>query len=656
MKRTLLALSTILLCALSTSANVRLAGIFNNDMVLQRNINIPVWGWAAPGEAITVSFHDQTKKVKAGKDGKWTIRLDPEVAGGPFILTVRGKNSIVLNDVVVGDVWLCSGQSNMEFTVTSGNNAKEEIAAANFPMIRHIKIPNRGSLTPKDDIDSTGWQVCSPATVGNFTAVGYFFAREIYQQEHIPIGLINSTWGGTHVETWTSREAFEQSSEFKSMIDGLPRLNFDSLGRLRRQELVEKLSAVQGGLPDVATAQSWSTSSIDDHDWPTIKSPGMWEGQVKLLQNFDGVAWMRKEVELSAAQAASATSIELGAIDDRDITYLNGQRIGAADVYNAMRVYALPSGLLKPGKNVVAVRITDNGGGGGFSGPAENMRIISNSGDISLAGDWKYHIEAVADKAGGINPNQYPTLLFNSMINPLIPFGIKGALWYQGEANAGRAVQYRQSFPLMISDWRSRWKEGDFPFYFVQLATFNSNNGTSKNGSSWAELREAQTKTLSLKNTGMAITTDIGNPSDIHPKNKQDVGKRLAAVALNKVYGKSVEYAGPVYESMTIENGKATLHFSHAASGLLVHDRYGYVRGFEIAGADHQFHYAKAMLTGNTVTVYSDEVSQPVAVRYDWADDAGDGNLYNAEGFPAGPFRTDDWPAMTATSVYSWRE
>jgi sialate O-acetylesterase len=315
-------------------------------------------------------------------------------------------------------------------------------------------------------------------------------------------------------------------------------------------------------------------------------------------------------------------------------------------------VYNIPPGVLKAGKNVIAVRVEDTGGGGGIYGDAEFVKLTVGSKVLSLAGLWKFQIEGLIGGNPTAGPNDYPTLLYNAMINPLIPYGIKGAIWYQGEANAGRAYQYRKAFPLMISDWRERWKEGNFPFYFVQLATFNSNNGTSKNGSEWAELREAQAMTLSLPNTGMSITTDIGEAGDIHPKNKQDVGKRLAAIALHDTYGIEGEYEGPVFQSMKVENGKAVVSYTHAGSGLYVKDKYGYIKGFEIAGADQQFHYAKAIVQGDKVIVWQDGLTNPVSVRYNWADDASDGNLYNKDGFPAAPFRTDDWKAVTADVKY----
>ncbi|MEP7319357.1 MAG: sialate O-acetylesterase, partial [Panacibacter sp.] len=329
-------------------------------------------------------------------------------------------------------------------------------------------------------------------------------------------------------------------------------------------------------------------------------------------------------------------------------------KVGSTNAYNAERKYTIPAGILKEGRNVIAVRVEDTGGGGGVYGEAGDLKITIENKSSPLAGDWLFKVESLAKANASVGPNDYPTLLFNAMLNPLIPYAIEGAIWYQGESNAGRAYQYRKAFPLMITDWRNHWKQGDFPFYFVQLASFNSANGNSKNGSTWGELREAQTMTLSLPNTGMAVTTDIGTSNDIHPRNKQDVGKRLAAVALHNVYEKNNVYSGPMYQSMKVEGNKIILSFTNIGSGLMAKDKYGYLKGFEIAGSDQQFHYAKALIEGHHVIVFSDEVSNPVAVHFGWMDDAGEDNFFNKEGFPASPFRTDKWKGITEANKFSF--
>ncbi|MBL0740060.1 sialate O-acetylesterase [Chryseolinea lacunae] len=641
------------LLALTTSANVKLPRIFSDNMVLQRDHVITVWGWADGKEKITVQFNTQSKTVTAGKDGKWKIQLASEAAGGPYVLTVKGKNTLVLNNVLVGDVWICSGQSNMEWTVRNSNNSTTEIAQANFPQIRHFKVPNTVAVSPRDDVAGGDWKVCSPDNVSDFTAVGYFFARELYKELNIPIGLINTSWGGTHSETWTSRSAFESSDEFRSMITGMPHLNLDSLANVKASAAKARIVKMQGAIDEpVNVVQTWKSPTFDDQAWPTMTLPAVWEGQS--LGDVDGLVWLRKTITLNANQAGKDATLSLAMIDDSDETFVNGVPVGSTkNQYSAKRVYNVPAGVLQEGKNVIAIRVEDTGGGGGVFGDAQDLSLAFASTKLPLAGAWTYRVEGV-QKNAGVGPNSYPTLLFNAMINPLLPMTIKGAIWYQGESNAGRAYQYRKAFPLMINDWRKHWGLGDFPFYFVQLASYNADNGNSKNGSNWAELREAQTLTLSLPRTGMAVTTDIGDPHDIHPRNKQDVGKRLAAVALHDTYGKNVVYSGPVFQSLKVEGQKAILSFTQTGSGLLVKDRYGYAKGFEVAGADGVFHYAKAFVEGDHVVVYQDDVKTPVAVRYGWADDASDDNLFNKEGFPAPPFRTDNVKGITEQAKFDY--
>lgn len=637
--------------AYTLRAEVTLPKIFGDNMVLQRDRAIVVWGWASAKEKITVQLNKQTKTVSAGKDGQWKVSLSAEAAGGPYQLVVKGKNTITLSNVLIGDVWICSGQSNMEWVVRNSNNAAEEIKQAQYPAIRHFKVPNTVASTPKNDLPDGSWKLCTPENVGDFTAVGYFFARELVKELNVPIGLINTSWGGTHSETWTSREAFEGSDEFKEMIASMPRLNLDSIARERAAAMQKHIEGLQGSM-NVSSAEieTWRQPTLNDNQWKKMHVPGLWEQQA--LGDFDGVVWLRKSFTVTAADAGKEATLELAMIDDSDETYVNGVRAGSTRGYSEKRIYRIPAGILKEGNNVVAVRVEDTGGGGGIYGDESQVRIVTDTKSQSLAGDWSFRVEAVSRRAATVGPNSYPTLLFNAMINPLLPLGIKGALWYQGESNAGRAYQYRKAFPLMITDWRKRWAQGDFPFYFVQLASFNAGHGTSATGSSWAELREAQTMTLSLPNTGMAVTTDVGDANDIHPRNKQDVGKRLAALALARTYGKSVVDSGPVYKSMEVKADRIIVTLGNTGGGLVAKDRYGYLKGFEIAGADQKFQYAKAYVDGNTVVVYHESVKAPVAVRFGWADDASDDNLYNKEGFPAVPFRTDTWKGITESGKF----
>jgi sialate O-acetylesterase len=633
-------------------SQIRLARVFGDHMVIQRSQPVPVWGWSAPNEKITVTVNKQVKETRTDKNGKWLVTLDPQPAGGPYELKVLGKDSLVLHDVLVGEVWICSGQSNMEFRLSEAMHADAEIQTADYPEIRQIKVPHFTSVTPKEDIPSGEWKICTPATAGEFTAVGYFFAREIQKRLHVPVGLINSSWGGTMVETWTSRGAFERSPEFKTMIAKLPPTDLELLARQRKQALDDRVRTLEKLIRDSLPESDWKNPDYNSEVWPKMQLPGLWESQNLGLELLDGVVWFRKEISLDSTEASKPVILNLSKIDDNDNSYVNGILVGATKSYNADRHYLIAPGIFKTGNNVIAVRVEDTGGGGGIYGDPTAMSLTTGDQQIPLSGFWSFRVAKIESGPQDINPNDYPTLLYNGMINPLIPFGIKGVLWYQGEANADRAYQYRIAFPLMINDWRQRWEQGNFAFYFVQLASFNSANGDSEHGSSWAELREAQTRTLSLPNTGMAVTVDIGESNDIHPKDKQDVGKRLAAIALNNIYGQTMQYSGPVYESLAVTGNKIILTFTHTGSGLMTKDKYGYIRGFEVAGSDQHFHYAKASIIGNKVAVSSDAVTEPLEVRYAWADDAGDANLYNQEGFPAVPFRTDQWKGLTDEKRY----
>lgn len=633
--------------SIMSNANVKMPLIFSDGMVLQRNKEIPVWGWADANEKVEVHFNKQTKTTLADKNGKWTIKLAAEKAGGPFELFITGKNKIIIKDVLVGEVWICSGQSNMEFQVSKTKNAEKEIADSNYPMIRHFGVAQDLSGKPKDDLKAGKWEISSKETVGNFTAVGYYFAKKIYAELKIPIGIINTSWGGTNVETWTSREAFQKSDDFKNMIAEVPTLNIDSISKLYAKSMKERVEKIQGTPVSTANEISFKESSFNDSSWGELNVPRLWENQS--LGDLDGVVWMRKTITLSAEDIKNKAVLSLSKIDDEDITYVNGIEVGKNTQWDAKRVYEIPTNILKEGTNIIAIRIVDNSGGGGIYGDVADLKLTLGTKIIPLDGKWKYKVIVVKTS---LSPNSYPSLLYNAMVNPLVRYAIQGVLWYQGEANVWRANQYKKAFPLMITDWRTKFKQGNFPFYFVQLSTFNEQNGNSKVGSRWAELREAQLETLKLPNTGMTVTTDIGNAKDIHPTNKQDVGLRLAAIALNNVYSKKQICSGPTYKSQKVEGDKIILTFDNIGSGLSTLDNTENVQGFEIAGADKVFHSAKAIIKNNTIIVSSENVKNPVAVHYGWADDDTEINLYNKEKFPASPFRTDNWEMITANEKY----
>lgn len=641
----------------TTLADVRLPKVFGSHMVLQRRKPVPVWGWADAGENVTVTLANQTRTTRAAKDGQWRVSLDPMEAGGPYQLVVKGKkNAVTFDDVLAGEVWICSGQSNMEWPLGAAANGKAEIKTANYPQIRQLAVSKAMSLTPASDIDGE-WTVCSPATAPNYTAVGYFFAKQLQKNLNVPIGLINTSWGGTHSETWTSREALNRDEELWVVAGKLPG-TYAEMIQSGAERIRLLLQTQQGGLPPAVEARTWASPDLNTSGWKAMNVPGDWEWGG--LPTLDGVVWFRRDVLMPETGSLTNLTLHIGSVDDDDSTYVNGQLVGSTKGLRP-RAYALPNGLLKPGRNVIAVRVADNGGQGGMVGQPEQLRLSGDNIDLPLAGSWQYRVAEINPSSYNPGPNTYATQLFNAMLNPLVSYAIAGVIWYQGESNAGRAYQYRRTFPLMIQDWRRHWGE-DFPFLFVQLASFNAANGDSRRGSMWAELREAQTMTLQLPNTGMAVTSDIGEASDIHPKNKLDVGNRLAAEAMRVVYQKSGGKAGdpvqsessrgPMLEKMTPDGNRTVLTFRNAANGLMVKDKYGYLKGFEMAGADQKFYYAKADIQGNSVVVQCDSVAAPVAVRYGWADNNGEVNLYNKQGFPAVPFRTDTWKGITEAAKF----
>ncbi len=633
--------------AQNASSEVKMPRIFSSNMVLQQGIEIPVWGWADKGERITVTFNNNTVRTKCNDTGKWMIKLPVQSYGGPYTLTVKGKNTLVFDNVLIGEVWICSGQSNMQFQVSQGNNAEQEIASANYPNIRLFQVPLEVAQFPKDDLSSGNWVECSPETVAAFSAVGYFFGRDLFKDINVPIGLIHTSWGGTVAETWISGNSIAEDPDFKSRLDELQQMDMKKY----HEEKMAQIKKILGGtIPEkdsglVNGKPVWSALDYNDNSWKTIKTPMYWEAQGYM--DIDGIAWYRKEIQLTEAETNSNLTLHLGKIDDADITFLNGIEIGKTNQYDKERVYTVDKKYLKPGKNMIVVRVDDTGGNGGMWGDPKDQFITIGNEKMDISGNWKFKISKARVAALNIAPNSYPTLLYNAMINPLVPYGIKGAIWYQGESNADRAKQYQRVFPELINDWRMHWNEGNFPFLFVSLANYLQ-PVKEPSESQWAELREAQTKTLALPNTGMALAIDIGNANDIHPKNKQDVGHRLELNALKIAYGKDVVNSGPMYQSCDFKDGKAFITFSAKGSGLVVKDKYGYLKGFSIAGDDKKFVWAKAELVDNgTVVVYSDVVKEPASVRYGWADNPDDLNLYNKEGLPAIPFRTDDWPGIT---------
>lgn len=636
-------------CA-AAHADVRLAGVFGDHMVLQREAPIHVWGWAAPGERVQVTLATRQRRTVAGPDGRWQLALPALRAGGPHALRVQARNRLVLQDVMVGELWLCSGQSNMEWALKNTQDGALEVAAATLPLVRHAKLAQHAALRPADDIAAVQWQVASPATAGEFSAVGYFFAQRLSRELGVAVGLLNNAWGGTHLETWTSPRAARVDVDLRDALHQLP-ATATGLLQQRRERMAAVVQRWQRGLAlEDAGPGTWAAPALDDDAWPALQAPGVWEEQG--LAGVDGVVWLRRRVELSAAQAAGAATLHLGLVDDCDDSYVNGQRVGGLCGWDTPRHWPVPAGLLHEGVNTVAVRVVDNGGGGGLHGEAGALQLETAAGDrLPLAGPWKARVAALALPSEP-HANDAATLVFNGMVHPLLPLRMRGVLWYQGESNVGRAARYAGAFQRLVRDWRAQWGQGDFPFYFVQLASFLPTERNSLAGSPWAELRDAQRQALALPNTGMVVTTDVGDARDIHPRRKRPVGERLAGLALRQLHGRTLQASGPVLQGWRRRAGAVELHFDAVAGGLAARDGGASLQGFAIADAGGVFQPAQARALGATVRVWRDGLATPVAVRYGWVDNPQDADLVNGAGLPASPFRTDQWPLLTAAGRF----
>ncbi len=625
-------------------AQITLPKVFGDSMVLQRDIKIPVWGSATPGATVVAELGKFLATTTAAQDGKWKVRFDQVQAGGPYELKIfelgKPNSQIKLKSILVGDVWLASGQSNMEWSVQQAQDANKEIANANFDQIRFFQVAQDKKLSPQQDLKGK-WKVCSPGNVSTFSAVAYYFARKIHRDHQVPIGIIQSTWGGTPIESWTSRDKLLTSGITKARTlanDTLSEQSFmkDSLKMVHFWDMVYH--------PQNNTDKIIPLPGYDDSNWPVVQMPGMIKDFG--IGPYEGMVWLRKTINLPESFSGKTLTISIGRPETNYSMYFNGKEICKA-VWNsnAKQSYTIPAQLLKKGENVITLRIAMLWGGGGLNAPAEEIYITDGSDKASLAGKWSYETTAEPALPKMHNYQYYPSLLFNAMINPVIAYGIKGFLWYQGEANDSAAYHYRKLFPMMISDWRERWGQGNLPFLYVQLANFKDRKPHPAE-SEWAELREAQALTLSQPNTAMACIIDIGAANDIHPTNKQEVGRRLALAANKLVYRQNIIASGPRYRRYRKEGNRIYISFTNTASALLTKGTEG-LAGFAIAGKNKQFYWAKAAIEGKEVVVYSDKVTDPESVRYGWADNP-ECNLINSEGLPAVPFRTDNWRGITA--------
>lgn len=652
MKRRFVLLLLLCIVHIGGYAKITLPGYFTDNMVLQQQTKVLISGQSSGqgGVELRVGWNKKVYKADIGTSGEWSIEVETPKAGGPYDIVLSDGEECFLHNVLIGEVWLCSGQSNMEMPLAGWGkvmNYEKEIAEADYPSIRLFQVKKETSLSPRKNLASTmgGWKECSPAMIPNFSAVGYFFARNLWKDLNVPVGVIDCTWGGTPAEGWASYDAMKKILGFSKEVENAQALKFNA--ELLRKKYDEDRKEWQQGLNDSDRGYSgnrslWTPTGYPDENWGAMSLPGYWEN--KGMSNFDGIVWFRKTIDIPADWSGKQLKLRLSMIDDEDITYFNGVEIARGYGYNSPREYIVPAEVVKVGKAVITVRVSDFGGEGGIHGQPEDLWISCGEADkIPLAGEWRYKVgvsmkEVPRVPLSPVDNASYPAAIYNAMVNPLIHFPVKGVIWYQGEANVGRATEYADLFQSLIQDWRDKWQNPEMPFYFVQLASYLERKEIQPD-SEWAALREAQNKALHLCNTGMAVAIDIGDANDIHPKKKQEVGRRLSLLALQKTYGKGKVTDIMSYKDYVVENDKVRLIFEGNTKGFQPSDL---LTGFTIAGADHVFYPAKAQIKGNELLVWSPDVSNPVAVRYGWADNP-DCNLYDRTGFPVAPFRTDCW-------------
>ncbi len=643
----------LLLVALVTveGASLQLPKILGDHMVLQQKSFAKIWGWAGPEQVVkvTTSWNEKTYRVVADQEGNWEVSVATGKAGGPYTVSIEADVTRVLKDILLGEVWICSGQSNMEWQLRRAETAAEEIPLASFPEIRLFTVEKNIATRPNKDLNGS-WELCNPESAVNFSAVGYFFGKMLHQELGVPVGLVNTSWGGTPSESWTSRETLSTFGDFDQQLEELYGSTDEDMEKAHKEQFrMEKMIKNQQDFENkenIGFKEGWMNADFDDSSWDQTTCPAEWSS-LEEIGMLEGVVWMRKWITLPFQWKGKALTLELGPVDEMDMTYINGIEVGTsrniAD-WNTPRIYQVPASELSNGQLLLSIRIVNTNAQGGLIGKPEQLKIYpsenSEEKPVLLAGQWKYKIAYAFPEVPMVFNSHTPSVLYNGMLYPLKNMAIKGAIWYQGESNQTRAMQYRTIFPGMIEDWRATWNQGAFPFYFVQIAPYNYGGEQTS-----VELREAQFLTLSkVKHTGMAVTMDIGNPDDIHPTNKRDVGKRLALWALAKDYGKDVVYSGPLYREQTIEDNKIRIHFSFTGSGLEA--RGGPLTHFEIAGEDQVYHPADAVIDGETVVVSAAKVTSPVAVRYAWSNTA-EPNLSNEEGLPASSFCTDSWKRIT---------
>lgn len=631
-----------------SSGQVRLPKLISDGMVLQRDSDVNIWGRANPNEKISINFLGLTHNTISDSNGDWKIELSGLSAGGPYTMTITAANSIEINDIMIGDVWVCSGQSNMELPMKRVSwNYPGEIENSENRNIRQFIVPDRYNFTgPQNDLTGGNWKSASPENTPDFSAAAYFFARKLYEKYKVPIGLINSALGGSPVESWISPEALKKFpnyySEARIFKDSTLIGKIEDADKARSDAWYSMLTETDEGYKD--PQRKWSDFSLDVSGWDEMEIPGYWAGTK--LGPVNGSVWFRKQVDIPGSLAGKSAKLVLGRIVDGDSAFVNGKFVGTVSYQYPPRRYQIPEGLLKAGENIVAVKVISNIGNGGFV-PEKQYAIVFKDSVVDLKGKWKFHLGAEMPPLESQTFIRWkPVGLYNAMIAPLLNFRIKGVIWYQGESNAEKPGEYFSLFSTMINDWRNKWNEGNFPFLFVQLPNFMEAK-KEPSESNWALMREAQLQTLSLPNTAMAVTIDIGEWNDIHPLDKKDVGERLSLAAEKIAYGeKDIVYSGPVYKSFVKKGNKIILSFSNTGSGLSVRGN-GELRGFAIASSDRKFVWANAKIENDKIVVWNDDIKDPSAVRYAWADNPVNANLCNKEGLPASPFRTDSFNCST---------
>jgi len=632
-----------LLATTALTAQVRLPRIVRDSMVLQRDAKVKVWGWASKGEKINIRFNKKTYHAVTGDDGKWSVVMLPTKAGGPYTMDITGSNTITIRDILMGDVWLCAGQSNMVHAMDIHKERyAKEFEEANDPDIRQFLVPTLPELRgPAADFPKGTWKTATAGNIGKFSVVAYFFAKALYAKYHVPIGLINASVGGTPVEAWTSEEGLKAFPDIIKTIQTQKDTAYvNTINRNAQADAKQHLKKRTGD-KGLTEKPAWYDTTYRPKNWHTINIPGYWEDQG--IKDLDGVVWYRREINVPASMTGVPAKVWLGRIVDADALYVNGKQVGSTGYQYPQRRYQIPAGILKPGKNIFVVRVTNNGGKGGFV-PDKPYYVLAGNQTIDLKGYWQYKVGEVYVPDGpwlsGISAQNQPAALFNGMVAPITNYAIKGVIWYQGESNAGRAEEYKKLLPALIADWRTQWKEGDIPFLYAQLPDFMEVNYLPSE-SGWAMMREAALQTLSVPNTGMAVTIGTGEWNDIHPDNKKPIGDRLALAARRIAYGEqTLVYSGPLYKSARVDGSKIIISFTNEGSGLVSSDGEP-LSQFAIAGADKKFVWANAVIENNTVVVSNENVPNPLYVRYAWADNPDGANLANKEGLPASPFRTD---------------